>query len=227
MEFLVLLGPPGSGKGTFSRHLQDRDGFHPLSTGELIRRRMADPGSEFGRKARPYMDRGDYIPDELALSLFFSHMDARRDRQRLVLDGFPRTVPQVEVFQAWCRAAGHLLTGGVFMELDVELAVARMRDRRVCVACRCPYHLKERPPRQTGVCDHCGGRLIPREDDDAERLAQRMRRHREQVQPLRDWFHQHGILLRVDARQSPGELRRHLMQTFYPTSEDIHGEDQN
>ena len=216
----MLLGPPGSGKGTFSRHLREHDGYFPVSTGELIRQRMADSTSDFGRKARPYMDRGDYIPDELALSLFFSHLDVCRSERRLVLDGFPRTVPQAEVFRSWCAAAGHFLAGGVFLELDVDLAVARMKDRRVCADCRCPYHLKERPPRRPGVCDACGGRLIPREDDDPERLAQRLRRHHERARPLRDWFETRNLLFRLDARLTPEELRNRFMRIFTPTPED-------
>ncbi len=210
MEFLLLLGPPGSGKGTLSRHLQEKDGFLPLSTGELIRQKMQSPLSSFGQQARPYMDRGDYIPDALALSLFFEYMHGLSEDQRIVLDGFPRTLTQAKVFTQWCEAARHRILGWVFLEIDLETARSRMQDRRVCERCRCPYHLATRPPQVPEVCDACQGTLIPREDDDAERMAQRLRRHEEQVEPLRVGLAKTQRILLLDGCKDPMALRQEL-----------------
>lgn len=212
MEFLVLLGPPGAGKGTLSRLLESRTGFLPLSTGEWIRREMADPHSDFGRRARPYMDRGDYVPDELALSLFFTILNEIPAGSRLTLDGFPRTVPQADIFLEWVRKEGHLFRGCVHLDVSVDVAVQRMRQRRICSRCRAPYHLENRPPRETGRCDVCGGELMLREDDDAPRVASRLARFREQTDPLIGWLAGHGTCLKLDGADEPEDLVRNLLR---------------
>jgi len=212
VEFLVLLGPPGAGKGTLSRLLQTRTGFLPLSTGEIIRREMCDPQSDFGREARPFMDRGDYVPDELALSLFFTILKEVPAGSRLTLDGFPRTVPQAGVFLEWVRKEGHLFRGCVHLDVSVEAAVQRMRQRRICSRCRAPYHLENRPPGRAGFCDVCGGRLVLREDDDAPRVASRLARFHEQTDPLIGWFAEHSFCLKLDGADDPEDLVRRLMR---------------
>jgi adenylate kinase len=206
VDFLVLLGPPGAGKGTLSRQLQQDSGFLPVSTGEWIRREMADPASKFGRLARPHMDRGDYIPDAAAMELFFHILKSSPEALRLVLDGFPRTIPQAETFMEWVVREGHRLLGAVHLDLDGELAVERMRLRRVCSICRTPYHLQWNPPRRAEVCDLCGGGLILREDDDPERVARRLQRFRDQTDPLIRWFDARGCLVRLDGALPPGVL---------------------
>jgi len=209
VEFLILLGPPGSGKGTLSRLLESYDGWTPISTGEEIRKRMADSSSELGRKSTPYMDRGDYIPDELALELFFSIADNLSPNAHVVLDGFPRSVPQAEVLSNWVKTQGHQISGCVFLELDPEVAAERMRNRRVCPDCRKTF------PTVAGdsagkICDSCGGILIPREDDDPERMDRRVRRHEQLTRPLREWYRQRGRLIELDASFSTEKLREEI-----------------
>ncbi len=206
MDFLVLLGPPGAGKGTVSRLLASQAGFSPLSTGETIRREMADPLSDFGRRARPFMDRGDYLPDAMALELFSSILDPFPPGAKIAFDGFPRTVPQAESFLAWAKAGGHRYVGCVSLAVDEDTAKARLRDRRVCTRCRAPYHLRLRPPRDPDLCDLCGGSLIPREDDDPERLGQRMRQFRERTAPLLVWLRGQGPCLDVEGDADPQAL---------------------
>jgi adenylate kinase len=214
VEFLVLLGSPGSGKGTLSRLLRDQDGFIPVSTGEEIRKKMSDPSSEFGQQAAPYMERGDYVPDELALSLFYSILEPIDSESRVVLDGFPRTVPQGEQFAEWVSGKGHRLLGCVFLDLSTEVAVRRMQDRLVCPDCRKTFPTVAGYP--TGeCCEDCGGRLIPREDDDPVRMQQRILRYRQQTLPLRDWFRDRQHLLELDANRETTELRNELAHTFH------------
>jgi adenylate kinase len=217
VEFLVFLGPPGAGKGTISRLLERRTGFVPVSTGEVIRREMADAGSEFGRQARPYMDRGVYVPDELALSLFFSILNSFSGSARLALDGFPRTIPQAEVFLEWVKGGGHRFYGCVHLDLSVEQAVERMKLRRICSVCRTPYHLVNRPTRVAEVCDACGGRLMMREDDDPERVASRLERFDVQTQPLIAWFREKELCVEVDGGEDPVKSVEMLLRRFMLT----------
>jgi adenylate kinase len=216
VEFLVLLGPPGSGKGTLSRLLQETDGWTPISTGELIRKRMSDPESDFGKAAKPFMDRGDYIPNALALSLFFSLPEITSPNARLILDGFPRTSVQAEVFHTWCRLENHHFVGCGYIQVPEDVAVARMQQRRICSECRKPFHLEFRPSEVAGVCDDCGGALMPREDDDPVRLKQRMYRHEEQTRPLKAWFAEREKVAELDGRKDPTHLRNELYGALLP-----------
>lgn len=211
MEFLIVMGPPGAGKGTLSRLLESRDGWIPVSTGEEIRKRMADPHNEIGRSATPYMDRGDYIPDEMALRLFFSILEPMPENARIVLDGFPRTVPQAEFFAQWVREKNHQIKGCVFLELDPAVAAERMRNRQVCPECRKTFPAVAGGPTGTH-CDDCGARLIPREDDDPKRMAQRVRRHEHQTRPLRNWYRERGGVIELDATLPTEENREHILK---------------
>ena len=210
MEFLILLGPPGSGKGTLSRLLESRNGWKPISTGEEIRKRMSDPDSEIGCASTPYMDRGDYIPDALALKLFFSIVENLSSEARIVLDGFPRSVPQAEALADWVKAQGHTVQGCVFLDLNPDRAAERMRNRRVCPTCRTTYPTVAGDPAGE-TCDACGGTLIPREDDDPERMARRVRRHEQLTRPLRDWYRDRGRLIELDASKTTEQLREEIV----------------
>lgn len=209
-----MLGPPGAGKGTLNRLLSERFRFQPISTGEVIRREMADATSEFGAKARPYMDRGDYVPDALALTLFFSILKTMPTDARVALDGFPRTIPQAERFRDWIARESHRCFGCVFLEVDVDTAVSRMQHRRVCSDCRAPYHTLLRPPVVAGICDVCGGKVIPREDDDAERIARRLSGFQEQTRPLMSWLREREVCVDLDGGADPAWNLKKMSDQF-------------
>lgn len=213
MEFLVILGPPGSGKGTLSRRLQEKDHFLPLSTGEEIRKKMADPTSEIGQLSTPYMNRGDFIPDNLALALFYEILNEMPENSRVALDGFPRTVPQAKKFSAWLDQKNHQFLGCVFLDIVLDVAVKRMEGRLVCPDCRRTYPTVAGYPAGSS-CEICGGKLIQREDDDPKRMRQRLLRHQEMTFPLREWFSDRQQLLELDANQETSVLRKQLLKHF-------------
>lgn len=213
MDFLVILGPPGSGKGTLSRQLQEQQGFIPISTGEEIRKQMADPDSEIGNLSAPFMDRGDYIPDALALRLFYKILAPMPEDCRLVLDGFPRTVPQADSFVSWLTQNHHRMIGCVFLELPVEVAVKRMEARLVCPDCRRTYPTVAGHPAGSH-CGACGGILMQREDDDPKRMRQRLKRHEQMTRPLREWFADRKQLVELNAAVDTARLRRQIEKQF-------------
>jgi adenylate kinase len=221
VEFLVILGPPGSGKGTLSRLLQAEDGWTPLATGEEIRKQMADPSSEFGRLSAPWMDRGDYIPDDLVQRLFIEVVSGFPPRARVVLDGFPRTVPQAEWLMEWLAAAGHLFRGCVVLAVDPALAADRIRGRKVCPLCRRSSPAVAGDPAEERC--PCGGPLIPREDDDPVLMARRVARHLEKTAPLREWYAARGCMTELDASRPTASLRLALRQHWLAEGKDQAG----
>jgi len=191
--------------------MQEEMGWTPVSTGEEIRIRMADPDSEIGNLSRPFMDRGDYVPDDLANRLFDEIVGMAAPDAHIVLDGYPRTVPQAERMENWIRTSGHRFHGCLFLQLDPEVAEERMRNRKICPVCRKSF------PRIAGsesgdICEECGGaKLIPREDDDPERMGRRVARHYEVTAPLRDWYHERNRLVELDASKSPNQLLNEIV----------------
>ncbi len=191
--------------------MQDEMGWRPVSTGEEIRIRMSDPESEIGNLSRPFMDRGDYVPDELANRLFDEIVGTAAADTHLILDGYPRTVPQAERMENWIRDSGHGFEGCLFLQLDPGVAAERMRNRKICPVCRKSFPLIAGS--ETGdICEECGGvALIPREDDDPERMGRRVARHYEMTAPLRDWYHERNQLVELDASKTPNDLLQEIV----------------
>lgn len=211
MDFLVMLGPPGAGKGTLCRLLIERVGALHVSTGDAIRKEMENPLSDFGQRARPYMDRGDYVPDGMALELFENLLREAAPDTRWIFDGFPRTVPQAEWFARWVTPERGRILGCVFLQLDVDTAVARMAHREICQVCGAVYHRVNRPPQCEGRCDECGGTLVRRDDDTPGKIASRMKRFQERTRPLVDWFAERDQLWSFDAALDPEMIAEELL----------------
>lgn len=206
---LVLLGPPGVGKGTQAALLHDRLGACHLSTGDIFRS-AKDLGphelSPAMQKAINYMQKGLLVPDEIVIELIRERVDCLKCDAGFVLDGFPRTVQQAHFFDKLLKEQQLKLDAVVLYELDIETIVRRLGGRRVCVDCKAVYHLETMPPKQDNVCDKCGGRLIIRDDDRPEAIRTRMETYQKETEPLIQYYEKAGLLLRVDANGSPEEI---------------------
>ncbi len=193
---VVLLGPPGAGKGTQAKILAARFGIPHISTGDLFRANLQD-GTELGLAARRFMDAGELVPDDVTLRMVIDALSAATSG--FLLDGFPRTIAQAEAFEAELARAETPLTAVLAFELDEELAVKRIAGRRTCANCQHPYNVELDPPMVPGVCDMCGGPLVQREDDKEETVRRRLEVYRESTAPLIGFYAERHLLREVDA----------------------------
>jgi adenylate kinase len=201
MMRIVLLGPPGAGKGTQATRLAERYGLAVIGTGDLFRDQVAR-GTPLGLEAKAYMDRGEYVPDEVAVRMVFQRLEEPDAREGFILDGFPRTVPQAEALERALSEAGRPLDAALNFTIADDVAVRRLTERLVCPSCKSLYNLSFKPPRVEGVCDVCGHELQLRSDDDETTIRHRLEVYREQTQPLVQYFRERGLLRDIDAEAS-------------------------
>lgn len=194
---IIMLGAPGAGKGTQAKKIADKYNIPHISTGDIFRANIKN-GTELGKKAKEYMDKGLLVPDELTLDLIMDRFKADDCRNGYVLDGFPRTIPQAEALEAALYAAGDGIDYAVNVEVPDADIVNRMSGRRACLSCGSTYHIKYAPAKVEGVCDRCGKELILRDDDKPETVQKRLDVYHTQTQPLIDFYKGRGILEEVD-----------------------------
>lgn len=195
---VVLLGPPGAGKGTQAKRLAERYGLAIIGTGDIFRDHVAR-GTRLGLQAKEYMDRGDYVPDDIAVRMVLERLDAPDAREGFILDGFPRTVPQAQALERALAEAGRPLHAVLNFKIGDEMAVKRLTSRLVCPSCKRPYNLEYKPPRIEGICDVCGAQLQLRSDDDEPTIRRRLEVYRTETQPLVLYFWERGMLRDIDA----------------------------
>ena len=203
---VILLGPPGVGKGTQGLRLAAVFGWERLVTGDLLRAARRE-GTEVGRRAGRYMDEGELVPDDVMVALFEERMARLPDGAGVVLDGFPRTVAQAEALTGACSRP---VDAVVLPEASDDVLIRRISGRRNCAACGSIYNIYFDPPGSEGVCDRCGEVLTYREDDTAETVHRRLRVYVEQTEPLIDYYGARGAVLRVDGERSPDEVQAGL-----------------
>jgi len=197
---LILLGPPGAGKGTQAKQLIDHFGIPQISTGDMLRAAVK-AGTEMGVKAKACMDAGALVPDEVVIGIVADRLQETDCATGFILDGFPRTVPQADALKATLKGLGKDLQAVVSLEVDTEELVARLTGRRTCRHCGQGFHLQFDPPKVESVCDSCGGELYQRDDDCEETIRNRMKVYQEQTAPLVDYYQQDGLLAAIDGMQ--------------------------
>ncbi len=210
---LILLGPPGAGKGTQAERLRGDFDLPYYATGDILRAAVKD-GSALGREAKEYMDRGDLVPDELVSRVIGARIDSAEARDGFVLDGFPRTVPQAEALDKAMGRLGRKLTAVLSIEVPDEQIIRRLSGRRICTKNQHVYHVEFDPPKNEGVCDQDGSRLIQRDDDKPETIKRRLEVYHSQTAPLIGHYDERGLLRRFDGTRSPTEVHDHIRATL-------------
>lgn len=213
---IVLIGPPGAGKGTQAQFIASQLAIPKISTGDIFRSNVAGE-TPLGRQARQYMDRGDLVPDELTIEMVRDRLGEEDARDGFLLDGFPRNVPQAETLQKiladeWSAA----LTLAVELVVDEDEVVRRLSGRRTCRRCGRVWHVLYDPPSRDGVCDDCGGQLFQRDDDREETVRHRMEVYRDQTAPLVAYYADEGILVGIDATGPVEEVTERALAALRP-----------
>ncbi len=207
---LVLLGPPGGGKGTQAKRLMDKFGLVQLSTGDMLRAAVAS-GSEIGKRAKAVMDAGQLVSDDIVIGIIDERLDAPDTKGGVIFDGFPRTVAQAEALDAMLARKGRRLGHAIEIRVPDQLLIDRITGRFTCAKCGAGYHDQFQKPKAAGVCDKCGGtEFVRRADDNAETVTKRLGAYHAQTAPLLPYYEGKGVLSVVDGTQDIAEVTRAL-----------------
>ncbi len=207
---LILLGPPGAGKGTQAKMLTEVFSIPQISTGDILRAAVKD-GTAMGLKAKEYMDAGGLVPDEVVVGIVRDRLQEADCDNGFILDGFPRTVPQADALQVSLQEMNKELDRVISLEVDAEALVARLTGRRTCKDCGRGYHLQFDPSREAGICDACGGPLFQRDDDQEETIRKRLQVYADQTSPLTSYYRDAGVLLELDGMQPISQVQDQLL----------------
>jgi adenylate kinase len=202
---LILLGPPGAGKGTQASRIVQDYGVPHISTGDILRAAVKNQ-TPMGLEAKRYMDAGDLVPDEVVIGIVKDRLQEPDTTKGFLMDGFPRTIPQAEALGDMLESIERSVSRTIAILVDGEELVKRLSGRRICRDCQTPYHVYSNPPAQEGVCDRCGGELYQRDDDSEATVRNRLDVYARQTEPLIEYYERLGLVARVDGQQSPDEV---------------------
>jgi adenylate kinase len=206
---LILLGPPGAGKGTQAERLRDDFQVPFISTGQMLRANVQN-GTELGREAEKYMSAGELVPDELMVAMVAERLRHKDAQDGFILDGFPRTIEQAQALDAQLRELRRRVTAALLIHVPDEDVIRRLSGRRVCVKGGHNYHVEFDPPKHDGVCDQDGSRLIQRDDDTPEVVRNRLLVYHEKTEPLVSYYDEQGLMRRVDGTRGPTQVHDHI-----------------
>ena len=210
---LVMLGPPGAGKGTQAERLVEDFDLPYYATGDILRDAVKQE-TELGKKAKEFMNNGDLVPDDLITEVILDRVDSEEAGDGFVLDGFPRTVAQAESLEKGLADRGRELTAALLIDVPDDEVIKRLSGRRICTKNQHVYHVDFNPPKNDGACDMDGSKLIQRDDDKPETVKKRLEVYHEQTEPLIKWYEDKGLLRRFDGTRSPDEVNDHIRATL-------------
>ena len=207
---LILLGPPGAGKGTQAKMLTEEYSIPQISTGDILRAAVKD-GTAMGLKAKEYMNAGGLVPDEVVVGIVRDRLQEADCNNGFILDGFPRTVAQADALQVSLLEMSKELDRVISLNVDAEALIERLTGRRTCKECGRGYHVTFDPSRQADVCDACSGALIQRDDDQEETIRKRLQVYAEQTSPLINYYRETGLLLELDGMQPISQVQEKML----------------
>ncbi|HXQ52848.1 MAG TPA: adenylate kinase [Stellaceae bacterium] len=220
---LILLGPPGAGKGTQAKRLEDRHGLEQLATGDMLRAER-ESGSELGRRVQAVMDAGRLVSDEIMIALIAQRIDRLGDAKGFVLDGFPRTVPQAEALDAMLAQRGLKLDFVIEITVDEAALIDRISGRFTCSSCGASYHERYNRPKVEGACDFCGAaQFVHRADDRPETVRARLAAYHAQTAPILPYYRARGLLRAVDGMAAPDQVTRAIEALLAQSAAPSHG----
>lgn len=202
---IVLLGPPGAGKGTQAKSISNRYSIPHISTGDIFRKNISE-GTPLGIEAKGYIDKGQLVPDEVTINMVKDRLTWEDCKNGYLLDGFPRTVVQAEALEEFLASRDEKLDTALSIEVPSKFILERMTGRRVCLSCGASYHVKFNPPAKAGVCDVCGSDIVQRKDDTEETVSERLDVYERQTQPLIDFYNNKNLLSTVDGTKAINEV---------------------
>ena len=202
---IVLLGPPGAGKGTQAKSISNRYSIPHISTGDIFRKNISE-GTPLGIEAKSYMDKGQLVPDEVTINMVKDRLTWEDCKNGYLLDGFPRTVAQAEALEGFLADRNEKLDTALSIEVPSSFILERMTGIRVCPSCGASYHVKFNPPTKDGVCDVCGSDIVQRKDDTEETVSERLEVYERQTQPLIDFYNNKNLLSTVDGTKAINEV---------------------
>ncbi|HXP57533.1 MAG TPA: adenylate kinase [Streptosporangiaceae bacterium] len=212
---IVLVGPPGAGKGTQAQFIASHLAIPKISTGDIFRSNVSQ-GTPLGRQAKEYMDRGDLVPDEVTIAMVRDRLGEEDAADGFLLDGFPRNVPQAETLKKQLLDWDQRLTVVLELVVDEDEVVRRLSGRRTCRRCERVWHIMFDPPTRDGICDACGGELFQRDDDREETVRHRLEVYKKQTAPLVSYYADEGILIGIDATGPVEEVTERALAALRP-----------
>ena len=197
---LILLGPPGAGKGTQAELIIERYNIPHISTGDIFRAAIKE-GTPLGVKAKGYLDSGQLVPDEIVIGIVQERLKRNDCKNGFLLDGFPRTIPQANVLEVFLKELNREITAVINIDVDFEVLLARITGRRLCRNCGAVYHIQNKREKTEGVCDHCGGEIYQRDDDLPETVKKRLQVYQNQTEPLISYYSEKKLLKSFDGQE--------------------------